>query len=95
MKSIFLLLVVSLIAIVCGQNCGCGGDEPCCSQYGYCGSTAAYCDKGSGCKEGCWGDGGDDGGDHGGDDNGNKDGLFHHNIMFRYKKESHRNRSTL
>ncbi|MQL98774.1 hypothetical protein Taro_031487 [Colocasia esculenta] len=34
------------------QDCGCSPDL-CCSQYGYCGSTADYC--GDGCQQGpCW-----------------------------------------
>jgi len=53
MKSLLLLLVLCGIAV--SQNCGCASDSPCCSQYGYCGSTAAYCDPKSGCKSGCWG----------------------------------------
>ena len=41
---------------VMAQNCGCAPNL-CCSQYGYCGSSPAYC--GVGCKEGpCTGGGG-------------------------------------
>nr|BAA22966.1 chitinase [Chenopodium amaranticolor] len=45
-----------LVAIACmsctmttAQNCGCASGL-CCSKYGYCGTTAAYC--GDGCKQG-------------------------------------------
>ncbi|MQM17215.1 hypothetical protein Taro_050183 [Colocasia esculenta] len=54
-----VMAVVFLLALhgpgsALAQNCGCGG--LCCSQYGYCGTTAPYC--GTGCREGpCWGSG--------------------------------------
>jgi len=48
------LLFLSVLAVFLGysnsQNCGCASTD-CCSQYGYCGTTAAYC--GSGCKQNC------------------------------------------
>ncbi|XP_075478194.1 endochitinase At2g43590-like [Primulina tabacum] len=49
------LLAMALTAgkLAFGQNCGCASNL-CCSQYGYCGSTAAYC--GTGCRSGpCYG----------------------------------------
>ncbi|KAF8661696.1 hypothetical protein HU200_056644 [Digitaria exilis] len=51
-----LALVLALLAAVspaAAHNCGCGPGL-CCSKYGYCGTTSAYC--GEGCKSGpCWG----------------------------------------
>jgi hypothetical protein len=50
--TLFLLVVVAMSNIVMAQNCGptvgtsCGSTQ-CCSQYGYCGVTDAYC--GAGC----------------------------------------------
>ncbi|KAL8483360.1 hypothetical protein ACS0TY_026167 [Phlomoides rotata] len=53
--TIHTLLAILLAAgnhVSC-QNCGCPSNQ-CCSQYGYCGSTAPYC--GTGCRSGpCWG----------------------------------------
>ncbi|THG20499.1 endochitinase EP3-like [Camellia sinensis] len=43
------ILAGALPALISAQNCGCASDM-CCSQYGYCGTTDAYC--GSGCQEG-------------------------------------------
>ncbi|GAB4830140.1 Endochitinase ep3 [Ancistrocladus abbreviatus] len=50
-KLIFLAGILAGLSLdlVLGQNCGCSADL-CCSQYGYCGSTEAYC--GTGCQEG-------------------------------------------
>jgi len=48
-------LLLLCATIVLAQNCGCSSSEPCCSQWGYCGTTADYCDKNKGCKSGCWG----------------------------------------
>ncbi|GLJ38802.1 hypothetical protein SUGI_0790950 [Cryptomeria japonica] len=45
--TLFSLLV--LVQVISCQKCGCSSDI-CCSQYGYCGTTTAYC--GEGCKEG-------------------------------------------
>ena len=52
----FTFLALGLAAIVLSvagpadaQNCGCRSNE-CCSQYGYCGTTDAYC--GAGCQSG-------------------------------------------
>eukprot|EP01117_Protostelium_nocturnum_P016364 TRINITY_DN6468_c0_g1_i1.p1 TRINITY_DN6468_c0_g1~~TRINITY_DN6468_c0_g1_i1.p1 ORF type:complete len:362 (-),score=107.75 TRINITY_DN6468_c0_g1_i1:137-1222(-) len=53
---IFVVLAILAVAFVSAQNCGCSKEEPCCSQYGYCGTTADYCDKSKGCRSGCWGD---------------------------------------
>ena len=45
----FTILGLAVIAqIAVSQNCGCAG--LCCSEFGYCGSTEAYCGKG--CQEG-------------------------------------------
>ena len=50
-----LLVVMAMSNIASAQNCGptvgvsCGGSQ-CCSQFGYCGVTDAYC--GSGCQPG-------------------------------------------
>ncbi|KAH9316655.1 hypothetical protein KI387_025282 [Taxus chinensis] len=43
------LVLLDLLEVVCGQNCGCSS-EVCCSQYGYCGNGTDYC--GAGCREG-------------------------------------------
>jgi Polysaccharide deacetylase/Chitin recognition protein len=47
--------------LVRAQRCGqqgngrrCPDSSPCCSEYGYCGSTAAYCDPDTKCQLGCW-----------------------------------------
>ncbi|PRP88527.1 hypothetical protein PROFUN_02938 [Planoprotostelium fungivorum] len=60
MKATVLTVLALLIASSVGQNCGCDAayDGKCCSQYGYCGNTADYCDKANGCQSGCWGDDG-------------------------------------
>jgi len=63
------ILLFAIAAVALAQNCGCSGGE-CCSQYGWCGSTADYCDPNNGCKEGCWGNGGGNGG-NGGNGGGN------------------------
>jgi len=92
MRAALLFVFAAAILVVSAQNCGCGGDEPCCSQYGYCGATADYCDTKNGCKEGCWGSassgsstGGSTGGGNDGGNGGKSGKLFHHNIMFRYR----------
>ncbi|CAA7408456.1 unnamed protein product [Spirodela intermedia] len=41
----------------CGRQAGgalCAGGL-CCSQFGWCGNTAAYCDRAQGCQSQCWG----------------------------------------
>jgi len=80
-----LLFVAVLLAAVSAQNCkqsGCTAAEgPCCSQYGYCGNTAQYCDKTGGCVSGCWG--GSDGGNNTKPTTGKQ---LHHAITFRYKQ---------
>ncbi|KAK1683980.1 hypothetical protein QYE76_044828 [Lolium multiflorum] len=49
-------LLLSAAGPAAAQNCGCRSNE-CCSQYGYCGTTSAYCGKG--CQSGpCTGSGG-------------------------------------
>jgi chitinase len=61
--AMFTFLAVGLSALLlsaagpaAAQNCGCRSNE-CCSQYGYCGTTSAYC--GQGCQSGpCSGSGG-------------------------------------
>ncbi|XP_073030462.1 endochitinase At2g43590-like [Primulina eburnea] len=48
-----LAIILTAGELAFGQNCGCASNL-CCSQYGYCGSTAAYC--GTGCRSGpCYG----------------------------------------
>ncbi|KZV54424.1 endochitinase A-like [Dorcoceras hygrometricum] len=48
-----LAIILTTGELAFGQNCGCAANL-CCSQYGYCGSTAAYC--GAGCQAGpCYG----------------------------------------
>jgi len=54
MKTVALFLVFAFACVI-AQNCGCSGGE-CCSQYGWCGSTADYCDRAKGCQKDCWGD---------------------------------------
>nr|AAT09426.1 putative class IV chitanase [Picea abies] len=57
-KSVMALVLVLLLVCVSvnAQNCGCASGV-CCSQYGYCGTTSAYCGKG--CKSGpCYSSGG-------------------------------------
>ncbi|KAI3954909.1 hypothetical protein MKW92_051831 [Papaver armeniacum] len=57
MVSLNLVKLISVVGIlvgilaqpIVGQNCGCAANE-CCSQYGYCGTSDAYCGKG--CKSG-------------------------------------------
>ena len=61
----FLLLGLGLCALswnfAAGQQCGrqaegalCAGNL-CCSQFGWCGSTAEYCEPSRGCQSRCWG----------------------------------------
>ncbi|PRP73943.1 glycoside hydrolase family protein [Planoprotostelium fungivorum] len=45
-----ILILALLVCLVAAQNCGCPSNK-CCSQYGYCGTTADYC--GNGCRENC------------------------------------------
>ncbi|KAI3866156.1 hypothetical protein MKX03_008760 [Papaver bracteatum] len=47
--SVIGILVSFLTQSIVAQNCGCAAGL-CCSQYGYCGTTAAYCGKG--CQSG-------------------------------------------
>ncbi|XP_058780269.1 endochitinase PR4-like [Vicia villosa] len=47
--AIAFLIVIIVPKNVSAQNCGCA-EGVCCSQYGYCGNTDAYC--GTGCQEG-------------------------------------------
>ncbi|KAF5452578.1 hypothetical protein F2P56_027558 [Juglans regia] len=47
--TLILLGILAASTHVKGQNCGCPPNL-CCSQFGYCGTTEAYC--GVGCKEG-------------------------------------------
>ncbi|KAG5530509.1 hypothetical protein RHGRI_025453 [Rhododendron griersonianum] len=44
-----ILAGAALPTLISGQDCGCAADE-CCSQYGYCGTSDAYC--GTGCQAG-------------------------------------------
>lgn len=44
-----LALILQAGTSVSGQNCGCAANL-CCSQYGYCGTSDAYC--GNGCQAG-------------------------------------------
>nr|AEF59006.1 class I chitinase [Pinus contorta] len=47
---VMAVLVLLLVSVsVNAQNCGCASGL-CCSKYGYCGTTSAYC--GAGCKSG-------------------------------------------
>ncbi|PHT61799.1 Antimicrobial protein PN-AMP1, partial [Capsicum annuum] len=54
---VILVLLALLLTTTSAQNCGrqAGGracaNRLCCSQYGYCGSTRAYC--GVGCQSNC------------------------------------------
>ncbi|XP_059445856.1 endochitinase EP3-like [Corylus avellana] len=50
-KNILTLVAIALIlaGYVKAQNCGCAANE-CCSEFGYCGTTSAYCGKN--CREG-------------------------------------------
>jgi len=59
--SLVLLLVVGVsVNVVNAQNCGCASGL-CCSKWGYCGTTSAYC--GNGCQSGpCSGGGSPSGG---------------------------------
>lgn len=61
--SITLILLSYTAAMVAGQQCGrqaggqtCAGNI-CCSQYGYCGTTADYCSPDNNCQSNCWGGG--------------------------------------
>ena len=51
-----ILLVMATLMIIgemqfgSAQNCDCP-DHMCCSEWGYCGTTSAYCGKG--CQSGC------------------------------------------
>ncbi|CAN6580522.1 unnamed protein product [Malus baccata var. baccata] len=47
--AVFVAVAAALTKNVTAQNCGCAADL-CCSQYGYCGSSADYC--GQGCQQG-------------------------------------------
>jgi chitinase len=56
MSMVLLLVVVVSVNVVYAQNCGCASGL-CCSKWGYCGTTSAYC--GNGCQSGpCYGSGG-------------------------------------
>lgn len=46
---LILFLIVLQLGVGFTQNCGCASNL-CCSRYGYCGSTSAYC--GDGCQSG-------------------------------------------
>ncbi|KAE8716930.1 Endochitinase 1 [Hibiscus syriacus] len=69
-SSLLLSYVLLGTAEQCGSQAGgamCPGGL-CCSNFGWCGSSDAYCGEGN-CQSGCPGDdGGDDGGGDGGDD---------------------------
>lgn len=67
MAKVCLLLALSLASLLlitsraqqCGRQAGgalCAGSL-CCSQFGWCGDTAAYCDPSQGCQSRCWGSG--------------------------------------
>ncbi|GAB2287444.1 Wound-induced protein win2 [Dionaea muscipula] len=59
-----LCLVVGAAAQQCGRQAGgqlCANNL-CCSQYGYCGSTDAYCSPANNCQSNCNGGGGGGGG---------------------------------
>lgn len=58
-----MILLSYTAAMVAGQQCGrqaggqtCAGNI-CCSQYGYCGTTADYCSPDNNCQSNCWGSG--------------------------------------
>jgi len=56
MAVVLVLLLVGVSVSVNAQNCGCASGL-CCSKYGYCGTTSAYC--GNGCQSGpCYNSGG-------------------------------------
>ncbi|GAV86263.1 Chitin_bind_1 domain-containing protein/Barwin domain-containing protein [Cephalotus follicularis] len=71
--SAYMVLLLCLSATVIAQQCGqqAGGqtcpNNLCCSQYGYCGSSAEYC--GTNCQSNCAGGGGSGGGGGGGASN--------------------------
>eukprot|EP01018_Ginkgo_biloba_P020410 Gb_07464 [translate_table: standard] len=46
---VVLLVLVAFLQVALSQKCGCAKGE-CCSQWGYCGKTKAYC--GDGCQSG-------------------------------------------
>ncbi|PRP84559.1 hypothetical protein PROFUN_05894 [Planoprotostelium fungivorum] len=76
MKKVFVFALVAFVGLALSQNCGCDSSAPCCSQYGYCGTTPEYCDPNQGCQSGCNGGGngggdGGNGGNNGGGDGGN------------------------
>jgi len=53
MKITLVVFLVAFVALVVSE-CKCDRSAPCCSQWGYCGSTADYCSKSKGCRFGCW-----------------------------------------
>ncbi|KAL7207059.1 hypothetical protein ACSBR2_019705 [Camellia fascicularis] len=62
--SLLAILVLKISAQQCGSQVGgalCAGGL-CCSQFGYCGTTPAYCDPNQGCQSQCSGSGGGGGG---------------------------------
>nr|AKF40631.1 pathogenesis-related protein 4-2 [Vitis pseudoreticulata] len=68
-KIIYMVAVLlSLVACATAQQCGrqAGGrtcaNNLCCSQYGYCGTTAAYCSPSQSCQSNCQSGGGSSGG---------------------------------
>lgn len=61
--NITIILLTYTVATVAGQQCGrqasgrtCPGNI-CCSQWGYCGTTADYCSPANNCQSNCWGSG--------------------------------------
>ncbi|XP_044477605.1 pathogenesis-related protein PR-4-like [Mangifera indica] len=77
---VFLTIMASTAA---AQQCGrqAGGktcaNNLCCSQYGYCGSTDAYCSPAQGCQSNCNSGGGSSGGGGGGESASNVRATYH------------------
>lgn len=58
-----VLLLAGLLLLAAAQDCGPGlapcADGYCCSKFGFCGNTDAFCSPLNGCIENCWGTCGD------------------------------------
>jgi len=67
-KVFLLVALISCVALVAAQNCGCAGGL-CCSQWGYCGTGNDYC--GNGCRENCGGNN-----NNNNNNNGNRNGPY-------------------
>jgi peptidoglycan/xylan/chitin deacetylase (PgdA/CDA1 family) len=50
-----VVLLTAVAAKGCSRSNACkSSSAPCCSQYGYCGSTREYCSPAFNCQSGCW-----------------------------------------